>query len=380
MEENVEENTVRIGFDISQTCETKSGTGFFADQLIRALADIDKENEYVLFPHFYDYRPIDMSQMTRVENENFQPRVISDFSDNTKEIRNLDIVHSNNFRFPQNTRAKKVVTIYDVCFLEHPEYTTEGNRLFCYQGTLDAMLFADRIIAISDYTKQRLLHFFPSVSENKIETVYCGNRETLLRKEDKFEELTHLGLGSESYFLSVGTIEPRKNYGTLLRAYKDYLSKSFFKRKLCIAGGYGWLENDFYDSIENLGLKSNVIVTGYVSDEILSSLYRHCYAFIYPTWYEGFGMPVLEAINFGKPVIASGVTSIPEIINDETMLINPNSSEDIMEKMLNLEEKQGLYNKIVLKNNINIEKFGWKKAAGKILDIYKDVMEDYDKC
>lgn len=373
MEENVEENTVRIGFDISQTCETKSGTGFFADQLIRALADIDKENEYVLFPHFYDYRPIDMSQMTRVENENFQPRVISDFSDNTKEIRNLDIVHSNNFRFPQNTRAKKVVTIYDVCFLEHPEYTTEANRLFCYKGTLDTMIGADKIIAISSYTKQRLLHYFPMVEESKIEVVYCGNRDTLQRENIEPSILDKFHLQRESFFLSVGTIEPRKNYGTLLKAYSEYRKRSKNPKKLCIAGGYGWLENDFQEKIEKMNLSNEVIVTRYVSDMELANLYRYCYSFVYTSWYEGFGMPVLEAMNFRKPVIASNVTSIPEIVGRTAILIEPHIVSQIADAMESLETDTDLYDKLGKEGYERAKFFSWKKAATDIMKIYFEI-------
>lgn len=364
---------MRIGFDISQTCESKSGTGFFADQMIKALAKIDKENQYTLLPWFYDYRPQTLDKATHILQDNFEEKVIKRFHDDEIVMKQLDIVHSNNFRFPKEISAKKVVTIYDVCFLDYPEYTTEANRLFCYQGTLDSMLFADKIIAISEYTKQRLLHFFPFVDEKKIEVVYCGNRDTLLKEKDNKKVIHKFGMEKEEYFLSVGTIEPRKNYATLLQAYKLYKEKSKEHKKLCIAGGYGWLEENFKQKIADLGLEEDVVVTGYVTDEELANLYRYCFAFVYPTWYEGFGLPVLEAMNFGKTVIASNVTSIPEITGDAALLVEPGDAENVRENMIYLEENNGMQTELTNKTAQRLDAFSWESAARKVSDIYKEV-------
>lgn len=362
---------MKIGFDISQTCESKSGTGFFAEQLIKGLAEIDKVNQYTLLPHFYDYRPQNVKAAVKIEQRNFNNVILKDFSDQTKEIAELDIIQSNNFRFPKDTRAKKVVTIYDVCFLEHPEYTTEANRLFCYQGTLDAMLFADKIIAISEYTKERLIHFFPFVDESKIEVIYCGNRDTLLTGcKDNVACIGKYHVSPEDFFLSVGTIEPRKNYETLLKAYRIYVDGHVEHKKLCIAGGYGWLEEDFDKKIADLGLEKDVVVTGYVSEEELANLYRYCFAFIYPTWYEGFGMPVLEAANFGKPIIASNVTSIPEVIGKGALLIDPKDEVQLAQNMRSLESDESVREKLIVAAKRQIEKFSWKKSAEDLLKVY----------
>ena len=365
---------MKIGVDISQTCENKSGTGFFADQLVRALAEVDKENTYTLFPHFYDYRPRETKMATKINEKNFKNKLISDFSDQSEEIAKLDIIHSNNFRFPKNTRAKKVVTIYDVCFMEYPEYTTEANRLFCYQGTLESMLYADKIIAISEYTKKKLFHFFPFINETKIEVVYCGNRDTLLNFEEDYNCISQYGIDSNEYFLAVGTIEPRKNYETLLKAFKRYKDNVNTYKKLCIAGGYGWLEENFQEKIKDLGLENDVVVTGYVSEEVLSNLYRHCFAFVYPTWYEGFGLPVLEAMSFKKPVISSNVSSIPEITGNSALLIQPESFEQIAECMKKLGEDSALYQRLTKEGFERSNKFTWQSTAKRMLDIYEKIM------
>ena len=365
---------MRIGFDISQTCESKSGTGFWADQLIKALARKDKENLYTLFPWFYDYRPQTLSQATQINEKNFREKVVKRFTDEEPVMQQLDIVHSNNFRFPKDISVKKVVTIYDVCFMDYPEYTTEANRLFCYQGTLDSLLFADKIIAISEFTRQRLIHFFPFVDEKKIEVVYCGNRDTLLKERENVKLVERFGLQNGNYFLSVGTIEPRKNYGTLIRAYKIYKENVKNPKKLCIAGGYGWMQDNFKKDIAELGLADDVIVTGYVSDAELSNLYRYCYAFVYPTWYEGFGLPVLEAMNFGCPVIASNVTSIPEITGDAAILTTAGDVETLANALYVLENDNKTYRELQAKMQQRLELFSWEKSATRLIKIYEQLM------
>ncbi len=365
---------MKIGFDISQTCESKSGTGFFADQMIRALAQADTENEYTLLPWFYDYRPQTLENATKINQKNFTEKILKRFNDEEGAIARLDVIHSNNFRFPAEVSAKKVVTLYDVCFMDHPEYTTEANRLFCYKGTLDSMLFADKIIAISEYTRQRLLHFFPFADEKKIEVVYCGNRLSLLKEKDDRKWLKKFGLTQDGYFLSVGTIEPRKNYGTLLKEYKLYKEKNRKYRKLCIAGGYGWMQENFKNDIAGLGLSDDVVVTGYVSEAELANLYRYCFSFVYPTWYEGFGLPVLEAMNFGKPVIASNVTSIPEIIGESELLVSPEGGGDIAQRMQKLEEDSEFYKRNVENNYKRIERFSWQNSAEQLKRIYSELL------
>lgn len=365
---------MKIGFDISQTCESKSGTGFFADQMIRALAQIDKENEYTLFPWFYDYRPSTLDKATKINQKNFKEKILKKFNDEEESIDRLDIIHSNNFRFPKDVSAKKIVTLYDVCFMDYPEYTTEANRLFCYKGTLDSMLFADKIITISQYTKNRLLHFFPFADDSKIEVVYCGNRDTLLKEKEDERIIGRYNLVKDEYYLSVGTIEPRKNYGTLLKAYKLYKERNKEYRKLCIAGGYGWMQDNFKNDISELGLSDDVIVTGYVSEMELANLYRYCFAFVYPTWYEGFGLPVLEAMNFGKPVIASNVSSIPEITGHSALLVQPKCFEQMTECMERIEKDSEMFQQVKEKALERVSMFTWHKTATRMLKIYEEIL------
>ena len=361
---------MKIGFDLSQTAENKSGTGFFADQLIRALAELDKENQYTLYHWFYDFCSPNYARATTIKQKNFRVAPLEK-STSGSAFEPQDIIHSNNFRYPRDAKAKTIVTIYDVTFLDHPEYSMEANRLVCYKNTLDAMLFADKILTISNYSKERLLHFFPSVDESKIEVVYLGNRDTMLSVRADASLIAQHGLKPDEYFLSVGTVEPRKNYETLLKAYAEYKKKTKCHKKLCIAGGYGWLEEDFAGKIKALGLEEDVVVTGYVSDAMLANLYRYCYCFMYLSWYEGFGLPILEAMNFKKPVIVSNVTSIPEVTGSAALTGAPENAQLFAEHMLTIESDAALRQKLAEEGYKQAQKFSWKKAAEQLLEIYK---------
>lgn len=361
---------MKIGFDISQTSENKSGTGFFADQMIQAISRIDKENEYILFPCFFGYHPAKPENATSIHGGNFKTVITQNIPG---DIKALDVIQSNNFKYPDFPTAKKVVTIYDVGFLDHPEYTTEANRLACFDGTLNSMLFADKIVTISEYSKERLLYFFPMISEDKISVIYLGNRDTLIKQPDNRTFLKKKRLEENGFFLSVGTIEPRKNYHTLLRAYRQYREENRQHLKLCIAGGYGWMEEEFTQKIERMGLRDDVIITGYVSDNELANLYRYCYAFVYPTWYEGFGLPALEAMNFDKPLIVSNVTSLPEVVGNAGILVSPENVDQIAGAMQELENDSALYHQLAKDGQKRAKIFSWDKAAGELLNIYKNL-------
>lgn len=363
---------MRIGYDLSQTAENKSGTGFFADQLIRALAELDRENQYTLYHWFYDFCSPNHARATTIDQKNFKVAPLEQ-STNGSVLAPQDIIHSNNFRYPWNAKAKTIVTIYDVTFLDHPEYCTEANRLVCYKNTLDAMLYADKILTISNYSKERLVHFFPSVPESKIEVIYLGNRDTMLNVPADVALIAEHGLKPEEYFLSVGTVEPRKNYETLLKAYAEYKKTTRLHKKLCIAGGYGWLQENFSARIKELGLEDDVVVTGYVSDHMLANLYRYCFAFMYLSWYEGFGLPILEAMNFKKPVITSNVTSIPEVVGEAGLTAPPADAQSFARYMKELESDDTIRTQLAEAGYAQAQKFSWRKAAEEVLTIYRSM-------
>ena len=374
---------MRIGFDVSQTGEDKAGCGFFADQLIRALAEEDSENEYRLYPTFYGYRSFLFEQATRIEKPNFatmfgqwpfeaQCLWWDTVQDRMEALGAPDIIHANNYSCPRDVPAKVVFTVYDLAVLEVPQYTTEENRLVCFQGLFDAAMRADHLIMISEATRRAFIRHFPHYPEDRMTVIHLGNRPTIVPRTaaDCRDYLAELGVSREGFWLGVGTVEPRKNYRLLIDAYKAVVNRGEDERPLLIAGGKGWLESDIGNFVHANGLADKVRFLGYVTDEQLSMLYSSCFAFVYPSFYEGFGLPVLEAMSCGAAVICSNSTSLPEVAGDAALLIDPKSSRSLQQAMQELLHSRESVCRLRKAGAAQASKFSWRKAAQETLRVY----------
>ena len=373
---------MRIGFDISQTGKVKAGCGYVADSIISQLVSCDHNNQYLLYSTFGTrfWDPDHGKNTRRVKKSNFTNLLDElshqeslDFWSNSKAIDEgrlgkPDIVHANNFSCPSLTNARVVYTLYDLSFLEYPEFTSEENRWQCFSGVFDAAVRADFIIAISEYSRQRFLQVFPHFPKERTSTIYLGSRF-----EEGGAEKPVLGLTSEQFWLSVCTLEPRKNLRRTLTAYKQYIDINFDPKPLILAGGKGWLEDDIDQFIANLGLTKYVQRLGYVDDATLRWLYKNCWAFVYPSIYEGFGLPVLEAMSCGAPVITSNTTSLPEVGGDAVLYVNPVKEIEIVEGFENLMDSN-LRNSLKEKGQKQAKNFSWTKTADQVFQAYKDVM------
>lgn len=289
------------------------------------------------------------------------------------QLRKPDVIHINNFFCPiRLLRARLVYTLYDLGFVDHPEWTTEENRLGCFTGVFNASLYADLIVAISQYSRQHFLEIFPHYPAERVVVVYPASRFSALSDLPRPEPLPPLQ--PQQFWLSVGTLEPRKNHRRLLQAYarlKTHLTQSM---PFVLVGGRGWLMDDFEPMLEELGLQQDVIRLGYVDDTTLQWLYQHCFAFVYPSLFEGFGLPVLEAMSLGAPVIASMVTSIPEIIGDAGILVNPRCEEAICAAMLQLVTDSQCRVHLRARARRQAAKFSWQAAAQAVLTCYQEVL------
>lgn len=379
---------MKIGFDISQTGKDKAGCGYFADSLIQALTNKDKANEYILYPHFgtsfWDphgkktTRHINRANVSRIligNNFNESRNYWKNLPEKGEEIiGNPDIIHTNNFSCPAGIKRAKIVhTLYDMGFLKHPEFTTEQNRLVCFEGVFAAACYADFIIAISNYSRENFLEIFPHYPADRIRTVHLASRFSALNGNE--QEAAIKNLTPDKFWLAVGTLEPRKNVRRLLRAYADFVRQSNHDFPLVLAGGKGWLEDDLEAFIAELGISENVRILGYVQDEELSWLYKNCYAFLYPSLYEGFGLPVLEALSLGAAVVTSNTTSLPEVAGQAACYVDPLNEADIAAALLRLANDNEYRIKLKSMANDQARKFSWDKCAEEVLEIYTEVMK-----
>ncbi len=380
---------MKIGFDISQTGNNKAGCGYFADSLIQALTALDTENEYILYPHFgTTFWDPDAEQTTRrIERPNVsRKRIGRDFRssmsfwgkqtpDAEERLGNPDIIHANNFSCPSGLkRAKLVYTLYDLHFLEYPELTTEENRGRCFEGVFAASIRADFIVSISHYSRNRFLEIYPHYPGKRIRVVPLGSRFLLERSAQRQGEVLK-GLQDGEFWLAVGTLEPRKNLRRLLKAFAIYKEQAGFTYPLVVAGGKGWLEDDIEKFVRELGLTDDVNMLGYVADEELAWLYGGCRGFVYPSLYEGFGLPVLEAMGLGAAVITSNTTSLPEVGRDAVHYINPLDEHDIARGLQRLIADNNYREELKRKALVQAKRFSWEKSAAEVLGIYRRVTE-----
>jgi len=371
-----------VGFDISQTGKQKAGCGYFSYALLNALQQYEDNIDWHLFPHFgtfhYDAfmpwkNPFPFGKYGPRIQTNFQVKKFWDSSNLQAKLKKIDILHANNFWCPtQLNHTKLIYTLYDLGFIENHQWTTEHNRIGCLDGVFKASLYADGIIAISEYSKNHFLKIFPYFPEERLEVIYpCSRFENSFSK-DKPNRLNHLN--KNQFWLSVGTIEPRKNQKFLLDVYAEYLKKTHFKFPLVLAGQKGWLVDDFEDYLKKLNIEENVIVLGYVSDEELSWLYQNCFVNLYPSSFEGFGLPVLEALELGAATLTNKNTSMDEIIYSEGQL-SLNDKNQWLDKMLAFHEPCNLRDLMINKGFQQAKKFTWNNSAKKTINFYQKILK-----
>jgi glycosyltransferase involved in cell wall biosynthesis len=380
---------MKIGFDISQTGRYKAGCGYFADSLIQALTRLDQGNSYILYPHFgttfWDpnaeggTRKIDLPHVSR-------KRVSRDFAgamafwsqlppDALQRLGNPNIIHCNNYYCPKGLDGAKIVyTLYDLSFLEYPELTMEENRFKCFGGVFDAAMYADFVVSISQFSRTKFLETFPHYPAERTRVVHLGSRFSI-KEPAKARSGKLKGLSPGEFWLGVGTLEPRKNLRRLLKAFSLFKRRSTLPYPLALAGGSGWLEEDLEEFIRELHLNGQVRLLGYVSDPELAWLYQACYAFVYPSLYEGFGLPVLEAMASGAAVITSRNTSLREVGGDAAHYVDPLNVQDLAEGLMALSLGGAYRDDLKRRSLTQAGKFSWDKSAQAVLDVYAQVIQ-----
>ena len=375
---------MKIGFDVSATCNEKTGCTWYADSLIRAMTENHPEHEYLLYHHFASLCSPIASQGTRIDKDYVShPYEKFSVAEAKEEWENIakgkspagspDIIQANFFDCPNIRSTPIVYVIYDLTFFVCPEFLTLRHYFGCTPGLCDALTHASGILFISEYTRQEFNRMFP----RWLEETQIPNRVVLLASRGDSKELApRLG---ESHWLTVGTLEPRKNHINLLAAHEIYWGLSQHKRPLVIVGGKGWLTEEIHEKIKKCEHEGRILYHGYVADDDLNRLYSESYGFIYPSHYEGFGLPVLEALHRGVPVLSTSTTSLPEVGGDAVGYFDPSSPSDIAEQMLALEANLSIRSERVVKGKEQAAQFSWSKVARETLDFYHEVRESWNR-
>ena len=377
---------MKIAFDISQTGAGKAGCGFYAAALIDGLLARDASHQYTLLTSFGDFFfDPDLTGLNPNADRAvaFGPRhrrrrdALAFWGDQSKFLdflNSFDIVHANNFWAPNvPIRPSLIYTVYDLSFAEHPEWTTEANRLGCFSGLFQAALHAQWFVAISKSSREAFLHHFPQVAPDRVRVIYPASRFNqpgfITTPSPPAAPICQQG---DDFFLSVGTLEPRKNQHFLIDVYGEYRRRGGAAIPLLLAGGPGWLMQDFDQKLRSSPWAADIHLLGYVSDAELAWLYQNCLANLYPSLYEGFGLPVLEGMAMGAPVVCSNRTSMPEIVGEAGMTLAPDDDQAWVEA-LELMTTDGLRRqKLAAEARSRAEQFNWERSSQDLLDLYQE--------
>lgn len=376
---------MHIGFDISQTGSGKAGCGYFAYAVIQYMLDQVSDNQFSLFPSFGDfYFDIKMPVMNPYPGKkvSYGPRHLTretagqfwNKPNVENDLDNPDIIHANNFWCPiQLSTSRLIYTFYDMGFAVDPSWTTEANRIGCFDGVFRSSIVADWVVAISKASKAHYLSVFPHFPEERIRVIYpCSRFSDSAAEGKRPKALDNVPTGK--FWLNVGTIEPRKNQRRLAEAYARYLALGGEPMPLVLAGGKGWLMNDFQKHLTELGVSAQILMTGYVSDDELIWLYRNCYANLYPSLFEGFGLPILEGMQFGAPTLTSTSTSLPEVAGNAAILLAPEDTEAWAQAMLRLARNKLERDSLKVAALEQSGRFDWKRSATDLLQLYEEAL------
>jgi len=352
---------MRIGIDVHHIGSTHSGNESFNLGIIKGLVELDKENQYCLY---LDGRQGEEMLTGLPKNFSLVPLKFSNsltrlsFSLPWAILRDrLDIFHADNF-MPLYAGPKTVLTVHDLIFLEYPELFTLPERIIL-KNIIQSLKRARAVVTLSNYSKQKIIEF-SGINPDKVRVIgsVCRN---------EFRKLENPTQQDEGFILYVGRLNARKNIILLLRAYKNLGGQE----KLVLVGTWDWKKEDIKGEIERLGIKDKVIIKGYVSEKDLIRLYNQARVFVYVSLAEGFGLPVVEAMACGAPVVCSNNTAMAEVAGKAAMLVDPYNTDDITSGMRRVLEDRVLREDLIRRGFEIARQYRSEKIIVKLMEVYR---------
>ncbi|MCB8982450.1 MAG: glycosyltransferase family 4 protein [Ardenticatenaceae bacterium] len=375
---------MRIGIDVTAALTQGGGIGRYTRELVRAVTALDGRSTYHLFAarqtappavpdplpsgshiHFQT-APLDERWLYRLW---YRLRVPAPVQWITGQ---LDLFHSPDFVLPPVAGGiPTLLTVHDLSFVHYPEVYPAVLVKYLNRVVPWSVRRASHVLADSAATKEDLTAIW-GIPADKITVLYSGVNEQFQPVTEK-EGLTAVSnryqLGDAPYLLTVGTVQPRKNYQMLIRAFAPVAAS--WPHNLYIAGGKGWLYDDMMAEVERQGLNGRVRFLGFVADEDLPALYSGATLFLFPSLYEGFGLPLLEAMQCGTPVISSNASSLPEVVGETAVQLSPHDQTAWTHAMQELLADPARRMQLVAAGYRQARQFTWQKAAAHLLQLYQ---------
>ncbi len=370
---------MRIGIDARDILRRQTGIVTYTTNLVREISLRDDESEYILY--LDTFKDPEVGDQNVVTKENIRPQIISGPGVLWKQLSlpvhlmsdGVDLFHSPTSTIPIVRPAKTVVTFCDLFHEANPQWTPEKIKKRLSKLYRFAARNSDSIIAISESTKKDLVKFY-GVDPEKITVIYPGKDEFFKPvEEEKDLQAIKIRFGVEDGFmLHVGALSEWRNVPRLVEAFSSLGSKHGIKHKLVLVGRQFW-GFDLAQVLNKYRLQDAVINLPYVSKEDLRLLYNAADVLIFPSLYEGFGIPAIEAMACGTPVVSSTKAALPEAVGDAAVLIDPYSTDSIANGVMRILEDQELKDDLVKRGFAQAKRFSWKKMAAETVEAYSQI-------
>lgn len=372
---------MKIGIDYTAALKQSGGIGRYTRNLIIALIQLDSQDHFTLMltpdapreglHHFqphpninYKLYPLAERWMTIGWHRFYLPVPVEWFSGP------IDVFHSPNFILPPVKSAKTLLTVHDLSFIRHPQGAVEGLRRWLENVVPRSLNRANHVLADSHSTKQDLMDIY-HVLDEKITVVGAGVEERFQPINDSvvLDTVSRRYNLPPKFILSVGTLEPRKNFTGLIKAFEQSPVRE--THHLVIAGGKGWLYDDIFAAAQNSPVADRIHLIGFVADDDLPALYSLADIFAYPSHYEGFGIPVIEAMACGAPVVCANNSCLPEVAGESALQITATDTPELADALHRLAIDNSLRESAIREGFLQAQKFNWPDAARRLLTVYQ---------
>lgn len=371
---------MRIALDLLPITGRNAGLQRYAQQVVEGLARIDTENEYLLLVNSRAPKLFELNNSNFFVSRVGTPKRFIWYWEQAylpvmRTLRRVDLLHSPVSAPPLWVPCKRVVTVHDLTFKFFPKTMCWWDRLYWGYFLVRGARRANKIIVPSASTGLALQQAL-SLPEGRVVVVEECCSESFFQRVT----LEKIGATKErygiigKYILTVGTLEPRKNITTLLEAFS--IVKKKLTIQLVIVGARGWLDRPIFKKVEALGISKDVVFTGFVPDEDLPALYQGAEVFVFPSLYEGFGLPPLEAMASGTPVVASNSSSIPEVVGDSGILVDPQDVEGFAHAIIKLCTHADHRAILGIKGQQRARQFTIERMAKKTVEVYREVLRE----
>lgn len=389
--ESERNHTMKIAFDaLPLISERMTGIGYCQAGQIQALMALHPEEQYVMqffaagdggekrqrLQAYEDAR----AEIRQGKCSGYLYRLVSNFLPVPYQYffgKDADVTHFFNYIVPPAVHGKTVVTVHDMVYKAFPETVRGRTRYMLETGLKRSMKRADLIVTDSEFSRSEIIKYFPEQAE-KLRVVPCGVDRTRFHPTENQEliEETKKKLRIErDYFLYLGTLEPRKNLRRLAVAYNEFRKGKSEYPALVLAGGKGWLNEELMNTIKELSLSEDIIQLSYVPEEYLCPLMSGALAFVFPSIYEGFGMPPLEAMACSVPVLTSHAASLPEVTGDSALVCDPYDPKQMTDSLERLWQDSSLRQELSKAGLKRARMFSWENAAAALYDVYKEALD-----